>query len=199
MNFSDADGEIIIKIAREAVTEYLKSKKRIVLKEDFKTRFSFNSGVFVTLNNSTTLRGCIGNPLPEKKLYQSLVDAAILSATQDPRFPSVKYNELNEISFEVTILTPPIQVKVEDPLQYPTKIKVGRDGLIVKWEYGSGLLLPQVPIEFGWNEEEFLSQTCEKAGAPSDCWKRKETMVLKFEGTIFKESNPMEKVVRVAL
>lgn len=199
MNFSDADGEIIIKIAREAVTEYLKSRKRIILKEDFKTRFSFNSGVFVTLNNSTALRGCIGNPLPEKKLYQSLVDSAILSATQDPRFQSVKYDELNEISFEVTILTPPIQVKVEDPLQYPSKIKVGRDGLIVKWEYGSGLLLPQVPIEFGWNEEEFLSQTCEKAGAPSDCWKRKETMILKFEGTIFKESNPMGKVVRVAL
>lgn len=199
MNLSDTDGEVLVKTARKAVTEYLKTKKRIDLPEDFKSKFSLESGVFVTLNNPNGLRGCIGVALPEKKLYQSLVDAAISSATEDPRFSSVKYEELDEITFEVTVLTPPVQVKVEDPLEYPTKIRVGRDGLIVKWEYGSGLLLPQVPKEYGWNEEEFLCHTCEKAGAPRDCWKRRETMILKFEGIVFKESSPKEKVVRVQL
>jgi len=199
MSLSDNDGEILVKTARFAVTEYLMTGKRIALQEDFKSRFSYNSGVFVTLNKANDLRGCIGFTTPEKKLYQSLVDASIASATEDPRFPHVKYEELNDISFEVTVLTPPIEVKVENTLDYPSKIKVGRDGLIVKWEFGSGLLLPQVPIECGWNEEEFLNHTCEKAGAPQDCWKRKEAKILRFEGIIFKETNPNGNVVRAQL
>lgn len=199
MSLSDNDGEILVKTARSAVTEYLKTGKKILLQEDFKSRFSYNSGVFVTLNKANELRGCIGFPTPEKELYQSLVDAAIASTTEDPRFPHVKYEELNDISFEVTILTPPIEVKVENTIDYPNKIKVGRDGLVVKWEFGSGLLLPQVPIEWGWNEEEFLNHTCEKAGAPHDCWKRKETRILRFEGIVFKETSPNGDVVRVPL
>ncbi len=199
MSLSDHDGEILVRIARDVVTEYLKTGKKNALQEDFKSRFSYNSGVFVTLNKANDLRGCIGFPTPEKNLYQSLVDAAIASATADPRFPPIKYEELKDISFEVTVLTPPVEVKVENTLDYPSKIKVGRDGLIVKWEFGSGLLLPQVPIEWGWNEEEFLNHTCEKAGAPQDCWKRKETKILRFEGIIFKETSPNGNVVRAQL
>ena len=199
MNLSDSDGEILVKMARAVVTEYLKTRKIIMLQEDFKSRFSYNSGVFVTLNKAKDLRGCIGFPTPEKKLYQSLVDAAIASATQDPRFPPVRYEELKDISFEVTVLTPPVEVRVENTLEYPSKIKMGRDGLIVRWEFGSGLLLPQVPIEYGWNEEEFLNHTCEKAGAPKDYWKRRETKILRFEGIIFKERSPNGAVVRVPL
>lgn len=199
MILSDQDGETIVKTARAAVTEYLKTEKKINLHEDFKSKFSYNSGVFVTLNKKENLRGCIGFPTPVKKLYQSLVDAAIASATEDPRFPQVQYEELNEISFEVTILTPPKEVKVTNPLEYTSKIKVGRDGLIVKWEFGSGLLLPQVPVEYGWNEEEFLNHTCEKAGAPFDCWKRKSTKILQFEGIVFMETKPNGNVERVSL
>ncbi|MGI0083270.1 MAG: TIGR00296 family protein, partial [Nitrosopumilaceae archaeon] len=102
-------------------------------------------------------------------------------------------------SFEVTVLTPPVEVRVENTLDYPSKIKVGRDGLIVRWEFGSGLLLPQVPIEYGWNEEEFLNHTCEKANAPQDCWKRRETKILRFEGVVFKETSPNGNVVQVSL
>lgn len=199
MILSDQEGKIIVKIAREVVTEYLKTGKKINLNEDFKSKFSYNSGVFVTLNKNENLRGCIGFPTPEKKLYQSLVDAAIASATEDPRFPPVKYEELNEISFEVTVLTSPKEVKVTNPLEYLNKIKVGRDGLIVKWEFGSGLLLPQVPVEYGWNEEEFLNHTCEKAGAPFDCWKRKSTIILQFEGIIYRETKPNGNVERISL
>lgn len=199
MNIQDADGEILVKTARAAVTEYLKTGNKITLQEDVKSKFSYNSGIFVTLNKKENLRGCIGFPTPERKLYQSLVIAAIASATEDPRFPRVTYEELNDISFEVTVLTSPVEIKVKDPSEYPSKIKIGRDGLIIRWEFGSGLLLPQVPIEYGWHEEEFLGHACEKAGAPPDCWKAKSTKIFSVEGIVFKETNPNGSIVRVFL
>ena len=193
---SNEDGEILVKTARRIVTEYLNSRTKAKLDEKFVTNFSFNSGVFVTLNNQVGLRGCVGFLLPDKKLYNALVDAAIASATEDPRFPSVNSQELEEITFEVTVLSPPEVIHVSDTTEYPSQIKVGRDGLIVKRGFNSGLLLPQVPIEYRWTEEEFLSHTCEKAGLPKDCWKDKETQVQKFEGIVFKEETPKGKVVR---
>ena len=193
---SNEDGEILVKTARRIVTEYLNSRTKAKLDEKFVTNFSFNSGVFVTLNNQVGLRGCVGFLLPDKKLYNALVDAAIASATEDPRFPSVNSQELDEITFEVTVLTPPEVIHVSDTTEYPSQIKVGRDGLIVRHGFTSGLLLPQVPIEYRWTEEEFLSHTCEKAGLPKDCWKDKETQVQKFEGIVFKEETPKGKVVR---
>ena len=196
---SDEDGEFLVKTARKVVTEFLKNNKKIKFDEENEKKFSFNSGIFVTLNNPEGLRGCIGYPLPNKKLSNALVDSAISAATEDPRFPSVDSNELDKIIFEVTVLTPPVEIKVNDPLEYPSKIKVGRDGLIVKSGSNSGLLLPQVPKEYGWNEEQFLDHTCEKAGVPKEYWKEKETKILKFEGIVFKEQESFGKVRRVAL
>ena len=193
---SNEDGEILVKTARLIVMEYLNSRTKAKLDEKFVTNFSFNSGVFVTLNNQVGLRGCVGFPLPDKKLYNAIVDAAIASATEDPRFPSVNSQELEEITFEVTVLSPPEVIHVSDNTEYPSQIKVGRDGLIVKRGSNSGLLLPQVPIEYRWTEEEFLNHTCEKAGLPKDCWRDKETQVQKFEGIVFKEETPKGKVVR---
>jgi len=193
---SNEDGEILVKTARQVVTEYLNSKTKAKLDEKFVTNFSFNSGVFVTLNNQTGLRGCVGFTLPDKKLYNALIDAAISAATEDPRFPSVNSHELEEITFEVTVLTPPEVIHVSDTKEYPSQIKVGRDGLIVKRGPNSGLLLPQVPIGCRWTEEEFLSHTCEKAGLPKDCWRDEQTEVQKFEGIIFKEEMPNGKIVR---
>jgi len=196
---SESEGEVLVKTARMAVTEFLNNHRKINLDNEFEKTFSFNSGVFVTLNNPSGLRGCIGYPLPDKKLFNALVDAAISAATEDPRFPSVKSDELDKITFEVTVLTPPIEIKVEDPRDYPSKIKVGRDGLIVKTSFNSGLLLPQVPQEYGWNEEEFLGHTCEKAGLPKEQWKDKDTKILKFEGIVFKEISPHGKIEQVKL
>jgi uncharacterized protein (TIGR00296 family) len=163
-----------------------------------KSKFSFESGVFVTLNSEDDLRGCIGFPMP-RRLDKALPEAAIAAASQDPRFSPVKPDELDKITFEVTILTPPAEIKVDDPQLLPTKLKVGRDGLLIKQGYHSGLLLPQVPVEYGWNEEEFLDFTCQKAGLPSDCWKDKQTKVFSFEGIVFKEEQPNGKVVREVL
>ncbi len=196
---SYTDGELLVKTSRIIVFEYLKNNNKLKLDKNFESDYSFNSGVFVTLNNSTGLRGCIGFPLPDKKLFNALKDASISAATEDPRFSPVRADELDEITFEVTVLTPPEEITVENPLEYPSKIKVGRDGLIVKHSFYSGLLLPQVPIEYGWTEEEFLELTCEKAGIPRDYWKKKETKILKFEGIVFKEESPSGKVIREKL
>jgi len=198
-NLSDSDGEMLVKTARAVVTEFLKTKNKIKLDKDFEESFSSNAGVFVTLNHKSNLRGCIGYPLPDKKLYNALQEAAVSAATEDPRFPSVAFEELDQITFEVTVLTPPQEIEVSDPLEYPSKIKVGRDGLIVKSGFNSGLLLPQVPKEYGWNEEEFLGHTCEKAGLPKEQWKEKDTKILKFEGIVFMEQSPGGSVVREKL
>ena len=100
---------------------------------------------------------------------------------------SVKTDELSDIVFEVTVLTPPVEIIVTDPMEYLEKIKVGRDGLIIKHSFSSGLLLPQVPAEYGWNVEEFLQHTCEKAGLEKNTWKNEKVKIEKFEGIVYKE------------
>ncbi len=198
-NLSEDDGHILVKTARRIVTEYLKDGTKPRLEKEFKNNFSFNSGVFVTLNNTLGLRGCIGYPLPDKSLFNALEDAAISAATKDPRFTPVKYEELDSITFEVTVLTPPEKIIVSKPEEYLSKIKVGRDGLIIKCGFYSGLLLPQVPAEYGWNEKEFLEYTCEKAGLPKNYWKNSDTEIQKFEGIVFKEEKPNGKIIREVL
>ncbi len=196
IQLSDSDGVVLVNTARKAVTEFLSNGNRMKLESDIEEKFSFNSGVFVTLNNPNGLRGCIGFPMPEKKLSHAIVDGAIAAATEDPRFPSVKTNELNDIVFEVTVLTPPVEIDVSDPMEYLEKIKVGRDGLIIRHSFSSGLLLPQVPAEYGWDVEEFLQHTCEKAGLERNTWKNEDVKIEKFEGIIFKEGTPNGVIVR---
>jgi len=193
---SDSDGAILVKISRKAVTEFLSNGNKIKLLTKDDKYEPFNSGVFVTLNNPDGLRGCIGFPLPVKKLSRAIVDGAIAAATEDPRFSPVTIKELGDIVFEVTVLTQPIEIDVSDPAEYLSKIKVGRDGLIISHSFYSGLLLPQVPGEYGWNEEEFLQHTCLKAGLVKDFWKSGEAKIEKFEGIVFKEEIPNGKVVR---
>ena len=193
--FSDSDGKELVKMARKAVTEFLRNNSKI---HDtvFDAKFDFSSGVFVTLNKQDSLRGCIGYPLPVKKLSEGLIDAAISAATQDTRFSPVNADELDKITFEVTVLTPPVEIKVEKSIEYLKEIKVGRDGLIVENSYSSGLLLPQVPTEYGWDVEEFLEHTCQKAGLEKDAWKDKDTKISRFQGVIFKEEAPNGTIIR---
>jgi uncharacterized protein (TIGR00296 family) len=196
IQLSDSDGDVLVKTARKAVTEFLSNGNRMKLEPDLEKKFAFNSGVFVTLNNPEGLRGCIGFPMPDKKLSRAIVDGAIAAATEDPRFSPVTMKELDNIVFEVTVLTPPVEIDVSDPMEYLSKIKVGRDGLIIRHSFSSGLLLPQVPVEYGWNVEEFLQHTCEKAGLARDTWKNESVKIEKFEGIIFKEETPNGTIVR---
>jgi len=195
MQITDQEGSMLVQTARRIVTDHL-SGRPAAPDGDFKSKFSFHAGVFVTLCRNGSLCGCIGIPYPTRKLYDSLMDAAVSAATADSRFQPVSLSQLGEITFEVTVLSEPQQIAVSSPKQYLSEIIIGRDGLIVQSEYNSGLLLPQVPAEYGWSVEEFLRHTCRKAGLGEDCWKKADTKISKFQGVIFKELQPYGQVVR---
>ena len=194
-NISDSDGKILVKMARTVVTKYLTNNTKI-LDHDFKEKFSFNAGVFVTINDKSGLRGCIGYPLAVKKLSDALTDAAISASTDDPRFPSIRQNELNDLVFEVTVLTSPEEISTSSPEEIIQEVKIGRDGLIIEKDSQSGLLLPQVPVEYNWDVVDFLNHTCHKAGLPNGSWKDKDTKISKFQGIIFREILPNGEIVR---
>ncbi len=157
-------------------------------------------GVFVTLNVHTRgaygLRGCIGLPYPSKPLIDAVIEAAESSAFHDPRFPPVQAEEMKGLTIEISVLTPPELLEVDSPMDYPKHVQVGRDGLIVGKGWRRGLLLPQVPVEWGWDSREFLSQCCVKAGLSSDEWRKPDTEVYRFQAILFKEEEPQGKVIR---
>jgi len=197
------DGKFLVRLARETVEKYLKDGKMMQAPKDVSSKLMEHCGVFVTLNSvrgrEKELRGCIGFPYPTHPLVEAVIGSAIDSATQDPRFSPLSHDELDSIVFEVSVLTPPKLIKVEKPTEYPSKIEVGKDGLIVERGYYKGLLLPQVPVEWNWNEEEFLCQCCIKAGLPPDNWLLKETKIYKFQAIIFEELEPKGEIVRKEL
>lgn len=188
------EGKFLVRLARKAVEEHLKNGKIIEVPKGIPSKLMKRCGVFVTLNSvkhgKKELRGCIGFPYATTPLAKAVIDSAINSATQDPRFYPVSLQELDHIVFEVSVLTPPQLIKVEKSADYPSKIKGGQDGLIVERGYYKGLLLPQVPVEWNWDEEEFLCQCCMKAGLPPDCWLLKGTSIYKFQAIIFEETFP---------
>lgn len=192
------EGRFLVKLARRAVEEYLENGEIITVPKNISPKLMESCGVFVTLNSfnqgKTRLRGCIGLPSPTKPLTRAIIESAINSATQDPRFHPVSRDELDHVVFELSVLTPPEIVKTDKPVDYPSKIKVGQDGLIVEREYNRGLLLPQVPVEWKWEEEEFLTQCCMKAGLSPDCWLQKGTKISKFSCVIARETSPKGEV-----
>jgi len=197
------EGRFLVQLARRTVEENLKNRKRTSLPQDVPKKLLQSCGVFVTINTlkhkGRELRGCIGLPYPTTPLVQAVIESAISSATQDPRFYPLSPRELDNVVFEVSILTPPQVVEVEKTSEYTSKIKVGEDGLIIEKGMSKGLLLPQVPVEWKWNEEEFLCQCCIKAGLPPDCWLLKGTKIYKFQAIIFEEERPRGEVRRKAL
>jgi len=188
------EGKFLVDLARQTVTEYLKNGKILQVPEGVSSKLMKPYGVFVTLNRlhkgTKRLRGCIGLPYPTTPLVQAVIEAALSAATQDPRFLPVALEELDQIIFEVSVLTPPELVEVEKPTDYLSKIEVGRDGLIVEKSYCKGLLLPQVPVELDWKAEEFLCQCSMKAGLPPDSWLLKDTKIYRFSCIIAKEISP---------
>jgi len=197
------EGKFLVELARKTVEEYLKSRKRISAPENISEKLLQPCGVFVTINTikdgEKELRGCIGYPYPTTPLVQAVIESAISSATQDPRFYPLSLSELDNVVFEVSVLTPPQLIEVKKPSEYLPKIMVGKDGLIVERGMFKGLLLPQVPVEWKWDEEEFLCQCCIKAGLPPDCWLLKDTKIYKFQAIIFGEEKPRGEIKHKAL
>lgn len=197
------EGEFLVNLARSTVKVYLENGKTNQPPKDTPQKLFQQCGVFVTINTlragEKELRGCIGYPYPTSPLVKAVIDSAINAATQDPRFESLSPEELDKVVFEVSVLTPPELVETTNPKEYMSKIKVGEDGLIIERGFRKGLLLPQVPIEWGWCEEEFLCQCCMKAGLPPDVWLTKDAKIYKFRAIIFEEESPSGKVKRLNL
>lgn len=195
---SDKEGEQLVRLARSAVEKYLVDSS--VMKSDGQD--THRAGVFVTLNylfgREEHLCGCIGFPLAQGPLNKSVIEAAIAAATQDPRFAPVDAKELSSITFEVSVLTEPEELQCK-PSDYAKEIRIGRDGLLMRWKHGSGLLLPQVPVELGWGADEYLENICYKAGAPIGVLQESSTRLYTFQALVFKEIEPAGKVARVDL
>lgn len=188
---SHSEGEKAVKLARKAIEKYVTQKERI--QDSFEGFFEEERGVFVTLNKDHDLRGCIGYPYPIKRLDEAIIESAISAATGDPRFPAIDPEELQEITVEVTVLSPPEKLNV-DRKELPQYIEIGRHGLIIKAGYYSGLLLPQVAVEYKLDPEDFLSQTCMKANMSPDSWLKDDVEIYTFEGQIFQEKEPSGEI-----
>ncbi len=201
--FTVTDGKELIQFARDNIKYYLKNREEMMIPEVIKEKFKENYGAFVTLNTHNVkrnpLRGCIGYIEPKFALYDVIHKVSISSATEDTRFSSVSIDEMDTITIEISILTPPKILEVSSPNEYLEKIVIGRDGLIVERGMKRGLLLPQVPIDHdrNWDVETFLNHTCSKAWLSSDAWKDiKGTKISSFQAIIFEEKTPLGEVVR---
>ncbi len=182
--FKLEQGKKLIELARHAIETYFERKTLSL--ESYKV-FSEKLGVFVTLKLNGKLKGCIGFTEPTMELYRAVVRAARAAAFEDTRFKPLTKEEFNEIEVEISILTKPELIRVLRYEEYFKKIVVGRDGLILKAGVYSGLLLPQVPLEYNWDVEKYLRQLCMKAGASMDAWKT--SLIYKFHAQIFAEEN----------
>ncbi len=194
------EGIYLVGLARRAIVEYLTGRDRIAVPADAPKGLAAKRGVFVTLNrlteNGRELRGCIGFPYPILPLSDAVIQSAIEAAIGDPRFPPVAPREMRQIAIEVSVLTEPREVVVSDRGELPEQIELGADGLIVERGHRKGLLLPQVPVEWGWDAEEFLCHCCLKAGLTPDVWLLDGTKIHKFQALVFEEESPEGPVRR---
>ena len=188
------EGKFLIILGRSAVETFLKTGHIVKLPKDMPQKFYRKCGVFITIkmlvNGEKVLRGCIGYPYPTHFLAEAVINSAINAATEDPRFPAMTFDELSKCVFEVSVLTPPELIQVDNPKEYKHRIKIGQDGLIVEKGCSKGLLLPQIPVELQWNEEESLCQCCMKAGLPPDSWLTRDIKIHRFTAIIFVEQTP---------
>jgi len=180
---SQKEKESFLNLARKSIEFFLKTKNVPTFTElniDLPSIKNERLGVFVTLTKNDDLRGCIGYVQGFKPLFEGIIDNAINAAVKDPRFPQVTINEFSDLHIEISILSPLEEVKDIN------KIKVGTHGLIISKGLQSGLLLPQVAVEWNWDLKTFLENTCNKAGLPKDAWKSG-AKIQCFTATIFNE------------
>jgi len=194
--FSLEEGRFLVKLARKAVEYFLKFGKYPPLPDSYPSSLNKEYGIFVTLSTfpHNYLRGCIGYPYPFSPLIESCISASIKAACEDPRFECVKIEELDNVVFEVTILSPMILLDKNKP--YEEQIEIGRDGLLVVCDYlgRSGLLLPQVATQWGFDKKTFLEEVCKKAGLDEHCMYNKNCKFYRFEAQIFKEVSPNSEI-----
>ncbi|MEJ5352009.1 MAG: AmmeMemoRadiSam system protein A [Melioribacteraceae bacterium] len=187
MELSLEEKKILLQAARTAINSIFTGEE--IPKPDYEKYPSLksHSGAFVTLTEFGRLRGCIGYIISDKPLYETVCDAAVSAALNDPRFPPVRQSELDDIEIEISILSEPFQLNSYD------EIIVGKHGLILEEKGRRGLLLPQVPVEHNMNKEQFLDAICQKTGFPAGYWRTKQLKLSGFTALVFNEKELEEK------
>ena len=176
---TDGDQRLLLQIARNSVRSYL-LKQLPRLPEVTAGLLTEPHGIFVSIHKKGELRGCIGNVHPTSPLLRSAAECAISAAIGDPRFMPMMIGELDEVEFEISVLSP-MQL-----VHNIAQIEVGTHGLLISKRSARGLLLPQVATEYGWDRERFLEETCRKAGLRPDDWKDGATIQC-FSAFVFAE------------
>lgn len=171
---TEGEKKELLKLARDTIAGYV-TKGKVPEIEINTPKLKADGAVFVTIKMNGLLRGCIGHIQPVIPLYQSVIRNAVAACASDPRFPPMKEEELKHMDVEISILSP------LRPLKDVKNIQIGKHGLFIVKGMQSGLLLPQVAAELGWNRDTFLEQVCAKAGLPKDAWKDAELYVFTAE------------------
>ena len=171
--------QAFLRLARQALRDYLETGK-VLEPPDPSSQPGTVAGLFVTLRRQGELRGCIGVLGTGEPPERDVVRCSISAATEDPRFPAVTLADLPELKLEISILSTLL------PVDAPEEILVGRDGLQIEKEERRGLLLPQVPVEQGWDRVRFLQELCKKAGLPRNAW-RTGAILHRFTAQVFRE------------
>ncbi|MGH9523752.1 MAG: AmmeMemoRadiSam system protein A [Terriglobales bacterium] len=161
--YSAEERATLLQLAHRAIAAHL-GRERLDLTAPSE-HLGEKRGAFTTLHSHGQLRGCVGYPLAIAPLYQTIAETAVAAAFQDPRFTPVRAEELPSLIIEISVLSPLKPIAADE-------VEVGRHGLVVSYGGQRGLLLPQVPIEHGWDRQTFLAQTCIKAGVSPDAWKQ---------------------------
>ncbi len=178
--FTKEEQRALLQYARQCVEAYVRQQPLPTLEDP---RFQEIGTVFVTIHRHGDLRGCIGRFAWDQPLTKSIQEMAIHAATQDPRFMPVTPDELDSLTYEISILSPPQKLqKIED-------IQIGTHGLIISQGYNRGVLLPQVASEYGWNVQQFLENTCQKARLPKNCWQDPHCEIQTFTAWVFSEES----------
>jgi len=177
---SAEDRATLLRLARETLTQYLTDGRIPRYDPPADSPLRLPSAVFVTLKKGGELRGCIGDVVAQMPLYLAVQRRVLSAALEDPRFPAVQAAELPQLTIEVSVLSP------LTPVGDVNEISVGTHGLLIVGNGHSGLLLPQVPVEQGWDRAEFLRQVCRKAGLPDDAW-RQGARLYRFTADVFGE------------
>lgn len=189
-------GRFLVKYARAVIESHFGAETPDIPKEML-CLMEERQRVFVLLKGypHNGIRGYTGYAESAMPLNRVIAEVALSAALRSPKFPPVRQSELGHLIVEVSLLTEPRHVRVDDPLEYPENIEVGMDGLIIHKGFFKGLLLPQFPVERGWNSKEFLSKTCIRGGFDPDSWSKDDIILHKFNAQIFRELEPRGDIV----
>ncbi|MBN2351813.1 MAG: AmmeMemoRadiSam system protein A [Spirochaetales bacterium] len=176
---TDDEKKILLETARLSIASRL--KRTSLSLPEAPAHLQEKCGAFVSLHIGEYLRGCIGYITAVKPLIETIKEMAECAAFSDPRFPPLAHEELEKVEIEISVLSP--FEKITDL----STIKVGTHGIMVRKGLQSGLLLPQVAVEYDWDREQFLSHTCQKAGLPSSAWRSGNLEVEIFSAVVFSE------------